>query len=268
MAVQNVNEIGRVQQSTTTTTVAERRRRLELYTAETLEKYRGTEFRDLTTFTLPLGDDERQGVTRLFASVSAEDRQRLSAASAELGSALLAPGAIGATGEMSSGLRDASSTALATYLLTGGSEEYSRVNQGFMSMALAGIEYQLGGFAARVQENTMLAKDTRTQAAELRDMLSDWPEGETRSFTWTEVTFDEQGKPTATEHEVTLDRAGAEALLEKLDAQLGSLNDINEMAKFDLQRMHQDYQQGVQTLAAIQKDLHDNLKQVLNNIKS
>src|SRR5690606_20490970 len=108
----------------------------------------------------------------------------------------------------------------------------------------------------------------RTDIMALQDELKDWPDGALKEFTWTEVSYDQDGNPTVTEHSGKLTKEQAEGLLDKLNSQLSSANDISELKKFDLQRMYQDYQQGIGTLTAIMKDMHDTAKQMLNNMKA
>jgi hypothetical protein len=268
MSVSNVRQVERVEQSRVAPERStEWRRRLELFSAETWEKHAGKDYQELSRFALPVSGEQAAAVTNLYAGLGATDRQHMAAASVELASAIMQPGAVGATGGLSQGLKDASSAAIATYVLTSGSEDLSAMNQGFMNMAIGGMEYKLHEFATAVQENTEITRGIRTEATELRDMMSDWPAGETREFTWHEVTYDENGKPTVTEHTEQLTKAEAEQLLGNLDTWLQSANDINEIVKFDLQKFHQEYQQGVQTLTTIMKQVNDDMMKIINNIK-
>jgi hypothetical protein len=61
--------------------------------------------------------------------------------------------------------------------------------------------------------------------------------------------------------------AGAEAALARLDAQLKAATDGTQAAQFDLQKVYQDYQQAVATLAGIQKQVHDDAMKIIGNLK-
>jgi hypothetical protein len=61
--------------------------------------------------------------------------------------------------------------------------------------------------------------------------------------------------------------AGAEAALARLDAQLKAATDGAQAAQFDLQKVYQDYQQAVATLAGIQKQVHDDAMKIIGNLK-
>ena len=96
-----------------------------------------------------------------------------------------------------------------------------------------------------------LLKDT--EVTELEDMLQDWPDGESRSFSWIEMTYDENGMAKVTEKSGTLTKEQASGLLEDLKKAQANHADMSEMGKFNLQKHFQDYQQAVQTLAVPQR---------------
>ncbi len=48
---------------------------------------------------------------------------------------------------------------------------------------------------------------------------------------------------------------------------LGSVRNDAQLAQFDLQKVYQDYQRAVQTIADIQKTMHDDAMTIINNLK-
>ena len=266
MSVNSIGKVGRVQQTSIPSIEQEReRRRLELNRTESFE--RGSSGVDLGAFKSTIDPATQASIDELYAGFSAETREQLQAQSEALGEALF--GAVSSTGSGLSAAESAGSEVLTAYLAGKGSDDLRDVNQDFMFMALGGMESYLKGFADKVQSNTQVAKDTRTDLTELRDMLSDWPDNEKRTFSWTEVTYDEKGNPTVVKHEnEELDKKGAEELQKKLELQLQTTTEMNEMAKFDLQAKYQDYQQAVQTLAGIQKQVYDDAMKIVNNLRA
>ena len=230
---------------------------------------------DFSSFHGPLSDEDRTAVTQLFSSVSGDRAEQMRSLSLELANQLMSPGATTMGGDgsvtMSQGLQDASSSAMTFFLAAQGSDSMSNQDQNFMMLAIGGMEATLGGFAATVSNNNQNMKDVRTDATELQEMLTGpppWGDDEVKSFTYHEVTYDQNGNPTVKEITVDLDKKGAEALLTKLDEQMKTMSDMSEMDKFDMQRLYQDYQTGVNTLASIIKSDDDAKKAILNNIKA
>ena len=269
MAVNNVGRVGQVQAPATVeeTRGPAQRRRLDLDQGSTFELGSGA---DLGGFVSPLDAETQAGIASFYARFQPEQRAQLQAAGADLGAAILggASGSGAATGTASSALEATTSEAMATYLATTGADSQSQVGQDFMWMAIGGMESYLKGFADKMQNALDLTNDLRTEGTELRDMLSNWPDGKTQSFTWKEVTFDDKGNPTVTEHTQDLTKDQATELLAKLEDQQKSASDVSDLAKFDLQNKYQDYQQAVQTLAGIQKQTFDDAKAIINNLRA
>lgn len=263
-----VSSIGKLEQVRPSIAVGEapqteQRRRLELDRTSSFERASSTA---LGGFVSPVEPQTQAGISAFYAGLSAEQRPRLEAASLDLGQALLGAGSAG-TG--SPALEEATATALATYVTTTGAEDYARISQDFMYMAMSGMESQLRDFTDRLSQNMELGQDLRTSCTELRDMLSDWPEGETQSFSWTEVTYDDENNPLVVRHEdEALTKDDAEKLLTTLETQLAGVSDVSELAKLDLQQVYQDYQQAVQTLTSIQKTMHDDAMKIVANMKA
>lgn len=265
MAVTTLGKVDHVSSQLSTPQLEEtrQRRHLDRETRESFERGSGT---DLSGYAPPLDAPTRASIEAFYGAYGPSERVALQAASLELGKALLNAGPAGAT---SSALQEASATTLATYLTTTGSDDRAQTSQDFMRMALGGMEAYLRGFAEKVQANTGIAKELRTTLTELRDMLADWPAGaDKQHFTWTEVTYDDRGNPTLATKEADLTKQEAQQLLERLEEQLATTSEMSEIAKFDLQAKYQDYQQAVQTLAGIQKQVHDDASKIIHNLKA
>jgi hypothetical protein len=264
-----VNSIGRVAETRETSRVneeqrAEYSRRLELSQQSWFD---GGSKADLSGFVSPLDADTKAGIADLYAGVSETDRAKLESAGKQMGAALLSAG--GKTATTSSAFKEAETNALVTYVTTTGADKANQVAQGFFYMALSGAESYLRSFANRVNYVNGVNRDLRTEITELRDMLTDWPEGATQTFSWKEVTFDAEGKPTTVSHtNEKLTKEQADSLLDKLEGMQASCSEVKQLAEFDLQKCNQDYSQAVNTLADIQKQMHDDAKAVIANLKS
>lgn len=270
MSVSNINQVGRVSPTTGTSSpeqVQESRRRLELHSQDALVQ--GGARLDLASLQGGLPTEDQATLREMFAGYPEEQQRALQMAAMQLANALMTPGAVSSTGDISSGLKSASTEALTTYLAGAGSDAQSNVNQGFMYMALSGMETKLASFAKGVEANTMIGKELRTTITEIQDIVTNWPEGtKTQEFTWQEVSYDDKGNPTVTTHTKEMTKEEFEALRDKLDMQLTSCQDMGELKKFDLQQLYQDYTQAVQTLGNIQKQIHDDAKAILNNLRA
>jgi len=60
---------------------------------------------------------------------------------------------------------------------------------------------------------------------------------------------------------------GAETALARVEAQLKAATEASQAAQLDLQKVYQDYQQAVATLAAIQKQVHDDAVKIISNLR-
>jgi len=118
----------------------------------------------------------------------------------------------------------------------------------------------------KIKAKNKLADKIRTDLTELRNELANWPDdGSTRTFSWTEVKAD----GTVVRHEnEALTKQQAQALMANLEEQLASVKEMSELAKFDLQKNLQDYQQALQTFSAILKDAHDQMMRTIQNLKA
>jgi len=248
--------------------------RLSLHTATTFERVGSLNFGGGARIDIPsMGQSDRDLATRLFGSVSSDGQNRLDGMSEKLGQALYQETASNAqgikTGSFSSGFTQTVSEASTLYVNTTGNGQQDTAIQGVMFMGMLGIEKRLADFAGVAKGKIELAGETRTDMAELRDMIAKWPEGtDKQTVSWTEVKTDKDGNLVVTEHTEELTKKEAETLLKDLDGQLSNIRDMNEMDRFDLQKMTEDYQQAMNTLTAMLKEMHDTMKAIIQNVKA
>lgn len=254
--------------------VEQLRKRLDLFTSSQFERTRQLAFSDGTRVDVPaMSDQDRDTAGALFASVPAAAQPQVQAAFDALAEAIYDEAKTNPegikVGSFSSGLTQRIGDATETFVLTTGKAQTDAAIQGVMFGAMIGIEQQLGNFAQNVKDRLNLANEVRTDIQELRTELADWDDpNEKRHFTWTEVTFDDNGNMHVEKKEGDLTKKEAEELAGKLDLQLTSLSDMNEMQKFDLQRMTEDYQQALSTLSNMLKASHDQMMSTIRNIKA
>ncbi|MBI5510214.1 MAG: hypothetical protein HY903_15770 [Deltaproteobacteria bacterium] len=250
--------------------------RLNLFNVNSFERVGGVEFADGSRIDIPsMTDSDREAAARLFASVPVDKQPQVDQASQDLAKAVYAASASGLTaGGASTVVMPALTNAAQAYVTaTGlgtnaqvGSSAANNAFMGTMYMGLVGLEGDLEGRARDLQSRNQLADDLRTDMTEIRNELADWPDdGSTKTFSWTEVKAD----GTIVEHtNEALTKAQAEALLKNLDEQLAGVRDMNELARFDLQKNMQDYQQALQTFSGILKESHDQMMRTINNLKA
>ncbi len=249
-------------------------RRLNLFTANSFERVDSVRFTDGATLAIPtMTERDREEVAKLFANIPPEKQPVLNQASVNFGDALynetkVNPAGV-KVGSFSSGLVDAANQSLETFVVTTGKTQADDAAKGVIFMGLVGLEGNLADMAKGVEAKTQLAADMRTDIAELREALSDWPDdGSKKSFTWTENITDKDGNVITVTREGELTKEEAQALMEKLDGQLSSLRDMTELDRYDLQTKVQDYQQALQTLTEMMKAQHDQLMRTIANLKA
>ncbi len=275
MAVNNINQVGRVSQTTgpqeNQAPQKAQQERLELYKKEAFERGSSgfTDFRELQL----VSDEQRAAYAAALSSISGEQRAAIDAASEKLAGALIEAGATGST---TAGLSNAGTQAIVAYVTGTGSDNLNDAMLGFMGMALGGLEQPLREMAEKVKYNNGLADELRTNISELQDILTQyansWPPPEKDAkYTYVEVTFDKDGNPTVTEKTIdlrNLTKEEAKALRDKLEGKLSSLKDFNEDLKLQLQQRHEDVQKAVELFAQTQKDFHENAKAIINNLRA
>ena len=245
--------------------------------------------RDGNEIEIPTLDAEtRAKVNALHAKVSEAGRLRLQAAGLEVGRAAFAY--VAATRAMAKGeptgraqLEAASSAlygATQANLAAVANEVYSKPPSGLsqkqfndamtdaMTNGMAGVEGDLNATMQRFAKKAQMAETIDTDVAELNDMLADWPEGSSQSFTWHEASKDENGNWSIVEKSGTLSKEQAEQLKTKLEADSQGLNSMSAIEMQMLQVQVQDYQQAMTTLSNVMKAYDDNLKGIIQNVKA
>jgi hypothetical protein len=245
--------------------------------------------RDGQEIEIPTLDAEtRAKAAALYAKVSEAGRQRLQLAGLEVGRAAFAY--VAATRAMAKGeptgraqLEAATSalySAAQANLAAVANEQYGKPPSGLsqsqfnnamtdaMTNGMAGVEGDLNATMQRFYEKAQMSETVDTDIAELNDMLANWPEGSSQSFTWHEAVKDENGNYSIVEKSGTLTKEQAEDLKHKLDAEANGLNSMSAIEMQMLQVQVQDYQQAMTTLSNVMKAYDDNLKGIIQNVKA
>ena len=245
--------------------------------------------RDGNEIEIPTLDAEtRAKVNALHAKVSEAGRQRLQAAGLELGRACFAY--VAATRAMSKGeptgraqLEAATSAlygAAQANLAAVANETQGKPPSGLsqkayndamtdaMTNGMAGVEADLNATMEKFMKKAQMAETIDTDSAELADMLANWPEGSSQTFTWHEAVKDDSGNWSIVEKTATLSKEQAEDLSHKLSADSQGLNSMSAIEMQMLQVQVQDYQQAMTTLSNVMKSHDDNLKGIIQNVKA
>lgn len=274
MAIQRVDRVLNKEQISQQLEAVNVQQRLSLFTSNSFERAGQVRFSDGNSISVPsTSQQDQQMLNKLFGSVPPDARAKLDQATSDLGQAIYAetksnPEGI-KTGSFSTGFTSTVGLAASIFAqATGMTGEDTQV-QGLLFMSMIGVEQNMGDFARMVQGKTKLAGELRTDMTELRNAISEWPEdGGKQHFEWTEVKYDSDGNMTVTHHKGDLTKKEAESKLKDLDEQLGTLRDMTEMDKFQLQQMVHDYQQAMNTLTAMLKNMHDTMKATIANVKA
>ncbi|MBC7793231.1 MAG: hypothetical protein H7Z43_05960 [Clostridia bacterium] len=249
-------------------------RRLVLNDINAFEKVKEADFSafngGLFTDTQRLASQER------YASLSAEDKQTVSAALNTLHQKVQAAASGEGTVEDATVAFRAATAALSTAssgsLSSTSSAQSSTYSSGTVSndtvddVLAFGVGYaeaQTKQIADQLQIALDAKKDIREQSAELGDMITHWPspqETSTQSFTYNAYDA-ETGKVTSIT--VTLTKAEAEDLKKNLDGQVETFTELTQMMQFDLQQKYQDQQQTISVLSEIMKSMHDTMKNTI-----
>ncbi len=258
MAIQRIDRVQQREQLQSQDQIQQQaRQRLQLFTDSAFEKVSSVNFGKGNVVAIPssLGTTQADSIAKTLNNATPEARVNLEQAASQLADAIANEATVNpdglTTGTFSAGLQQAVENTFEHYVATSETTEYQDDIHDAMFMGMAGIEGDLGNFAAEVQGNIDAAGDLRTDITELRDAIVNWPDdGSTQSFDGKEITKEQ-----------------AEELLGDLELELTSLTDMNEMMRFDLQTMTQNYQQSLNTLSAMLKDEHDTLKAMIQNMR-
>jgi hypothetical protein len=137
-----------------------------------------------------------------------------------------------------------------------------------MTTGMSSVESNLYDFLGGFMKKAGMSNEVDTDAAELQTMINDWGNEETQQFTYHEVETDKDGNQTLAAKTVTLTQAQAEDLYKQLKATSDDLSTIGEADTLNLQMMVQDYQQAMTTLSNVMKGYNENLRGIIQNVKS
>ncbi|MEO0815095.1 MAG: hypothetical protein AAFY60_19700, partial [Myxococcota bacterium] len=152
-----------------------------------------------------------------------------------------------------------------------GHDQRDAATREFMFVAMAGFEKDIADFGLMVSDKTTQSRGTREEIAELQDLITEWPEepvGLTEEFTWTQVTFNDDGTINTQEVTQNLSKAQAESLLTELENTQSSLREMTELQTFDLQSIVESWQQAISLLSAIFEDQHKTREAMIANAKA
>lgn len=163
----------------------------------------------------------------------------------------------------------AAQTAYETFVVTVKHAKNEEAAHGAMLFGMYGVELNLKSYFEKVQGEQKVASDLRTDVAELEEMIADWPDdGSTEVFDYREVIFNEDGTITVVEHkDVEMTKAEAQALVEKLEGQIENLGQFDNREMMELQMMVNRYQQAMNTMSNIMKNMQDTHKAIIGNIR-
>ncbi|MBN1961000.1 MAG: hypothetical protein JW841_08635 [Deltaproteobacteria bacterium] len=261
MAVNTINKVDKVQTTTSVDAYKIEKQRLDIDKITTSYDVTST---DLSGFTSSLDPDTQAQINAYYASLPEEMQEAAIAGSLKLGEDILNGNFV------VTNLSSLTASEQTKYVLGPVSDAQTVGTQNAILCALGGMESWLRGFAEDVSANTELSRELRNCYTELADMIANWgddPEAE-QEFTWTEVTYDEDGNRQVTTRTEMLNKAGAEALLAELDTMKQNVSDMTELKKFDLQAKYQDYSLAVNTITNMMKQDNDDKMKLISNIKA
>lgn len=251
--------------------------RLELNTESTFERGSDSDF-DPANFQLGIPEDQRRTAEARFNTLSESDKASVDLAVTNARSAVEgvvagtttrsdAQGAVtAALGTYSSALYSVQNLPANTYGRSSGNGEVTDI----MVRIMGGVEDKTAQFAVDLQGKLNAKAEIRTQATELGDMITHWPEdAATQHFTWTSYDVDPNtGKVTTTQHSEDLTKDDALQLQKNMQAQLDTLSDVTQMQQVELQDKYQAQQEAMSTLSEILRSMHDTMKNTIANVKA
>ncbi|HSI05143.1 MAG: hypothetical protein ACAI38_21810 [Myxococcota bacterium] len=278
-----INRIDQLQRTTALPTAedsqAGRSARLELNQQSSFERGSDSDF-DPANFQSSFTDDQRREAQARFESLPIEDQEAVDTAVTKvyLGLSGVRTGTT-TTAEVGASLAEGLSTYSNALYGVRGLPAANRVSRGsggsgevtdIMVRVMGRVEDTVAQFAIDLQGKINMKSELRTQLAEVRDMVANWPEGaETQTFTYTSYDVDSStGKVTETVHTEELTKEQAMALQERMQSQLDTLSDITQMQQFELQQKYQQQQEAMQTLSEILRSMHDTMKNTIANVKA
>lgn len=235
-------------------------KRLEVYdTAESFSRG-GSSLSSYQDVTAKLPEEQRAGMENLLGRMSPEQAQAFFAQSEALAGQLLACNGEGDTLSAISG-------AMGGIAETTGATDSETLTMDTLLCAYQGVQGTLEEFALKIQGSNVMKQEVREELTMLRDMLSDWPEGETRTITYSSMEKQPDGSYKMVEHTETLTKKDAENLIEKMETDLNSLSDISQMDNLKLQQIMEQQAQLMQTMSNIMKAINDAAKAIIGNMR-
>ncbi len=280
MAINRVNSLERTTGVTTTDdSQIGRQTRLELNTQSSFERGSDSDF-DPANFQSNFTDDQRRQAGERWSSLPVEDQQAVDASVTKvvLGLNGVRAGTT-STAEVGASFMEGLQTYSSALYGVRGLPAGNRVSRGgggqsevtdIMVRVMGRVEDQTAQFAIDLQGKLNMKTELRTQLAEVRDMVANWPEGaETQTFTYTSYDVDTStGKVTENVRTEELTKEQAVALQERMQSQLDTLSDITQMQQLDLQQKYQAQGQAMQTMSEIMRSSHDTMKNTIANSKA
>jgi len=286
MAINQINQLrgNNVALPTSDDSQPNRAARVQLHAADYVTEQSDSKF-DLSQFQNQFfSDQQRQEADQHFAALTSEDQQRVTDSVSNLRTAVV--GVNAGTASMDDA-KAAFSSALSTYNSaiqnapaaaasgTGGfrSSVGAEVGMGqvndILQYTIGVMENKTASIAVDLNSKIQAKNNIRTEATELGDMISNWPDdGSTQNFQWNTYSVDQNGNVTVQSHSGELTKDQAIQLHEDLQGQLDTMDDITQMQQFDLQQKYQDQQQAMTTLSQILSSMHDTMKNTINNTKA
>jgi hypothetical protein len=219
-----------------------------------------------------LSDAQHLEIARVFARQSPERRGFLERAATRLAAAVYAD----VQAQPAAASRPVSATVSAAYsatqeaaVLGAGSDAQIQAQRDSYFAGIGAVEKELQTYFTEVKERQQVAAEARTDQAELVEMLSSWPDdGSSESFTYREIKVSDDGELVVTEKTVQLTKEQALGLLQSLELQGSTIGEITAMDGFKLQKMTQDYQEGMTILSNILKQQDETLRGTIQNVKA
>jgi hypothetical protein len=153
----------------------------------------------------------------------------------------------------------------------------------YLYSAILGMEAVLSEYAQRAQNINAMEKAVRVTLTEIRGMIEEGSmemtdeiysdlgyiieEGSTEIFEEIYSCFRELNKTVSCKPGDMLSRTEWEAIAAKAQNLFNTLRDLSDLAKYDLQKVYQDYNQAVQTIAAIMKAQQDSVMDIIKQLR-
>lgn len=140
--------------------------------------------------------------------------------------------------------------------------------QNTMYAATYGIQADLNQIAAKVATSNHIKAILREEITMLKDILADWPDdGSVREIIYRSCIKLSDDRYEIVEKTEVISKEQAEALIKKMEDQLNTLSEMNQMDMLELQNAMNKQQQLMQTMSNIMKTMHDTAKAIIENMR-